>query len=56
MGYPVLANDVVPVFEDSGKFMVRPAYPRIWLCPHTAETLFGSIEALPLLTPAWEKR
>ena len=56
MGFPVLADDVVPVFEDSGKFMVRPAHPRIWLCPDMVETLFGSIEALPLLTPAWEKR
>jgi hypothetical protein len=50
LGYPVLADDVVPVFEDDGKFMVQPAHPRIWLCPDMVEALFGSIEALPLLT------
>ena len=49
MGYPVLADDVVPVFEDAGKFMVRPAHPRIWLRPDMVKTLFGSIDALPLL-------
>ena len=56
MGFPVLADDVVPVFEDAGKFMVRPAHPRIWLCPDMVEKLFGSSDALPLLAPSWEKR
>ncbi len=28
MGFPVLADDVVPVFEEAGKFMVQPAHPR----------------------------
>ena len=56
MGFPVLADDVVPVFEEAGKFMVQPAHPRIWLRPDMVETLFGSSEALPLLAPSWEKR
>ncbi len=56
MGFPVLADDVVPVFEDAGKFMVQPAHPRIWLRPDMVETLFGSSDALPLLAPSWEKR
>jgi hypothetical protein len=56
MGFPVLADDVVPVFEDGGKFMVQPAHPRIWLRPDMVESLFGSIDALPLLAPSWEKR
>lgn len=56
MGFPVLADDVVPVFEDGGKFMMQPAHPRIWLCPDMVKTLFGSIDALPLLAPSWEKR
>jgi hypothetical protein len=56
MGFPVLADDVVPVFEDAGKFMVRPAHPRIWLCPDMVQTLYGSIDALPLFAPSWEKR
>jgi len=56
MGFAVLADDVVPVFEEAGKFMVRPAHPRIWLCPDMVETLYGSIDALPLLSTSWEKR
>jgi hypothetical protein len=56
MGFPVLADDVVPIFEEAGRFMVQPAHPRIWLCPDIVETLFGSFDALPLLAPSWEKR
>lgn len=56
MGFPVLADDVVPVFEKAGKFMVQPAHPRIWLRPDMVESLFGSSDALPLLSPSWEKR
>jgi hypothetical protein len=44
------------VFEEAGKFMVQPAHPRIWLRPDMVETLYGSIDALPLLAPSWEKR
>jgi hypothetical protein len=56
MGFPVLADDVVPVFDDAGKFMVQPAHPRLWLRPDMVKTLFGSTDALPLLAPSWEKR
>jgi hypothetical protein len=56
LGFPVLADDVVPIFEAEGKFMVRPAHPRVWLRPDMVETLFGSVDALPLLAPTWEKR
>jgi hypothetical protein len=56
MGYPILADDVVPVFEDGEKFMVRPAHQRLCLCPDTVETLFGSADALPQFSPSWDKR
>lgn len=56
LGYPVLADDVTPIFEESGRFMARPAHPRLWLRPDIVETLFGSVDALPLLAPSWEKR
>jgi len=36
--------------------VVRPAYPRIRLWPDSVEFLFGSPEALPRITPTWEKR
>ena len=56
LGFPVLADDVVPVFEDEGKFMVRPAHSRLWLCPDMVKTLYGSSDALPQFAPSWEKR
>ena len=56
LGYTVLADDVTSIFEEQGRFMVRPAHPRIWLCPDMVEALFGSNDALPLLAPSWDKR
>jgi len=56
MGYPILADDVVPVFEDDGEFMVRPAHQRVWLRPDMVETLYGSADALPKFAPSWDKR
>ncbi len=56
LGYRVLADDVVPVVESRGKFLAQPAYPRIWLCPDIVRSLYGSTEALPQMTPSWEKR
>src|SRR5579863_1132805 len=56
LGFPVLADDVVPVFEDAGRFMARPAHSRLWLCPDMVETLYGSCDALPQFAPSWEKR
>ncbi len=56
MGYPVLADDVTPVFEKGGRFFAQPAHPRIWLCPEMVETLYGKRDALPQYAPSWEKR
>jgi hypothetical protein len=56
MGYAVLADDVTPVYEEAGKFMVRPAHGRLWLYPDMVETLYGSSDALPQFAPSWEKR
>lgn len=55
-GFQILADDVVPVLEREGAFLARAAHPRIWLCPDMVETLYGSRDALPQLTPGWEKR
>jgi hypothetical protein len=56
MGFQVVADDVVPVFEDARRFMVQPAHARLWLRPDMVEKLFGSIDALPFLAPSWKKR
>ncbi len=55
-GIPVLAEDVSPIEEDAGAFYVEPGYPRICLWPSAVHTLFGSPDALPQLTPTWDKR
>lgn len=55
-GIPVCSEDIVPVLETPGRFEIIPGYPRVCLWPDSVEMLLGSKDALPLLTPAWEKR
>jgi len=55
-GIPVLAEDVSPITEEAGTFYVEPGYPRICLWPSAVQALFGAPDALPQLTPTWEKR
>jgi hypothetical protein len=56
LSYPLLTEDVVAL--DSGKagFHVLPGYPQVRLWPDSVALLFGSPDALPRLTPTWEKR
>src|SRR5207253_2928817 len=43
--------------EDFGdRFNVQPACPRVRLWPDAVEALFGAPDALPRITPGWEKR
>jgi len=55
-GIPVLTEDVTPIKESGSAFIVEPGYPRICLWPDSVKQLLGSADALPLLTPNWEKR
>jgi hypothetical protein len=41
--------------QEEGRFQVEPGYPRICLWPDAVEELFGARDALPQLTPSWEK-
>lgn len=52
----VIADDVLAIAEGGGGLVVHPAYPRVRLWPDSAEALYGSPDALPLLTPNWDKR
>ncbi len=54
--YPVLTDDVVSLSEKNGALVVEPAYPRLRLWPTSVEALYGRHDALPLLTPTWDKR
>lgn len=55
MGYPVLTDDVVALAESAGGVLVQPAYPQIRLWPDAVALLFGTADALPRLTPSWDK-
>ena len=55
-GVPVLTEDVTPIKELGDTFIVEPGYPRICLWPDSVKELLGSPDALPLLTPNWDKR
>lgn len=56
LGYPVLCDDVAALVECDGAFLVQPAAPRLRLWPESVQALFGSHDALPRLTPTWDKR
>lgn len=55
-GHAVLTDDVAPLGDGGDSFTVQPAYPRLRLWPETAAALFGSADALPRITPTWDKR
>jgi hypothetical protein len=54
-GIPVLCEDIVPLQETSSEFLVEPGHSRICLWPDSVNYLLGNSDALPHLTPTWEK-
>ncbi|MEO6723814.1 MAG: serine/threonine protein kinase [Blastocatellia bacterium] len=56
LGYHVLSEDVVALTSEGENLLVNPGYPLIRLWPSSVQSLFGAADALPLLTPNWEKR
>ena len=55
-GFSIIADDVVALAEDGRNFQVQPGYPRLNLWSDSVRALFGSDEALPRITPTWDKR
>ncbi|HET6863210.1 MAG TPA: hypothetical protein VFH91_09180 [Pyrinomonadaceae bacterium] len=55
-GFSVLSDDVTILDDRGNEFYVTPTYPRIRLWPSSVGNLCGSEDALPLLTPTWDKR
>jgi hypothetical protein len=55
-GFPVLCEDIAALTETGDRLQVEAGYPRICLWPNAVEDLCGIADALPLLTPTWEKR
>lgn len=56
LGHPVLADDIVALTRTGGIVCAQPAYPQLRLWPESAALLYGATEALPRLTPNWDKR
>jgi hypothetical protein len=56
LGFPVLSDDVVVLTGPGGSPLVQPGYPRLNLWPDAVRLLLGSEEALPRITPTWDKR
>jgi hypothetical protein len=55
-GFPVIADDVVALADMGDHFLVQPGYPRVNLWPDSVRELFGTEDALPCITPTWNKR
>jgi hypothetical protein len=56
LGHAVLTDDVAPLVDGGTHFALQPAYPRVRLWPASVASLFGAEDALPRITPTWEKR
>lgn len=55
-GFPVLSDDVAVLADRGDRFLVQPGYPRVNLWPDSVRALFGAEDALPRITPTWDKR
>jgi hypothetical protein len=55
-GFPVLSDDIAPLVWREDRVFIEPGYPQVRLWPDSVQMLYGSPEALPLLTPNWDKR
>jgi hypothetical protein len=56
LGFPVVSDDVVVLTGSGNSPLVQPGYPRLNLWPDAVRLLFGSDDALPRITPTWDKR
>jgi len=55
-GMRVVSEDVLPLRLEGGRVWVDPGGPLIRLWQASVHSLFGSPDAMPLLTPNWDKR
>jgi len=55
LGHPVLCEDVLALYKQGDSYIAQPGYPRVNLWPKSAEALYGKTDALPFITPPWEK-
>lgn len=55
-GFPVVSDDVAALRVRQKTDVVFPGYSYLRLWPASSTMLFGSREALPRITPTWDKR
>lgn len=55
-GCSVLTDDVAPLSQQDGRFLVQPGYPRVRLWPQSPDGPLSFTGSLPKLTPNWDKR
>lgn len=55
-GFPVLTDDLLALEEQHHGVVAHSGYPRLRLWPEAVTTLYGAPDALPALTPNWDKR
>jgi hypothetical protein len=55
-GLTVLSDDVLALAAEGADILAQPGYPRLRLWPDAADLLYGDRDALPPLTPNWDKR
>lgn len=56
MGHAVLSDDIAALADHDGTVFVQPAFPQLRLWPDSVAMLYGAPDALPPLTPTWDKR
>jgi hypothetical protein len=56
MGHRALADDIVALTIRNGVAYAVPAYAQLRLWPESVALLYGAADALPPLTPTWDKR
>lgn len=54
-GASVLSDDVLALKVEGDSFLAQPGWPHLKLWPESAEALYGARDALPRLTPTWDK-
>jgi hypothetical protein len=55
-GAELVSDDLVPTLDGDGRIRIAPAYPCVRLWPESVAMLYGDGEALPRLSPSWDKR
>ncbi len=55
-GFAVMSDDILALELRGDDYFARPGYPRLRLWSDSADALFGTQNALPKLTPNWDKR